>query len=141
MPTSDYSDQSGDEISEVSSTRITPGPPIPQDGAIERLHTRNGTWQFLVVDYSANHRCGSKTSAIWDHGGERRRLDDNSMDRYWRCAYCRVTTILKVKEGGKGGQTSYAIRHLKNKHKKKRKADEVEEAEDTPGCLIGNADY
>ena len=107
MSTSDYSDQSGDEISEISeisSAPITPGPSsIPQDGAFERLHTRNGTRQFLVVDHSANHRSGSKTSAIWDHGGERRRLDDNSMGRYWRCAHCTVATILKVKEGGEGG--------------------------------------
>jgi hypothetical protein len=31
--------------------------------------------------------------------------------------------------------------HWRNPGTKKRKADEVEEAEDTPGCLIGNADY
>jgi hypothetical protein len=45
----------------------------------------------------------SKTSAIWHHSGERRRLDDHSMERYWRCAYCKGSaTILKV-AGGNGG--------------------------------------
>jgi hypothetical protein len=99
---SDHSDQSGDEISDISSIPITPASLTPQDGAIERLHTRNGTRQFLVVDHSANQRSGSKISAIWDHGGERRRLDDKSIGRYWRCRHCRTTTVLKVDEGGKG---------------------------------------
>jgi hypothetical protein len=102
MSSSDYFNQSGDEISEVSSTSITSAPLIPPDGAIERLFTRNGTRKFLVVDYSVNLRSGSKTSAIWDHRCERRRLDDNNMSKYWRYAYYTIITVLKINEGGKG---------------------------------------
>jgi hypothetical protein len=61
-------------------------------------------------------RKNTKISAIWHHGGERRRLDDHNMERYWRCAYCKGSaTILKV-AGGNGGQTAYALIYLKNKH-------------------------
>jgi hypothetical protein len=108
MSSSDYFTQPDDEISEVCNAPITPAPLVPQDEAIERLYTRNGTRQFLVVDHSANLRSGSKTSAIWDHEGERRRLHDNSIGRYWRCAYRRVTTALKVNKGERRGQKSYA---------------------------------
>jgi hypothetical protein len=37
---------------------------------------------------------------IWYHGSERRRLDDGSVERYWRCALCKGATILKIREGG-----------------------------------------
>jgi hypothetical protein len=47
------------------------------------------------------------------------------MARYWRCAHYKVATVLKVREGGGGGQTSYAIRHLKNKHGITLEEDEV----------------
>jgi hypothetical protein len=60
------------------------------------------------VDHTANLRKNSKISPIWEHGGERRRFDDNSMARYWRCAYCKGTaTVLKV--DGNGGQTTHAL--------------------------------
>jgi hypothetical protein len=71
--------------------------------------------QFLVVDHSANERAGARISAIWLHGGERRRLNDKSIDRYWRCNHYKGATVLKIK-GGSGGTTSYALRYLKNKH-------------------------
>jgi hypothetical protein len=63
-------------------------------------------------------------SSIWRHGGERRRLDDNSISRYWRCRHCKGATVLKVAETG-GGQTSYATRHLRNKHHINIKEDEA----------------
>jgi hypothetical protein len=71
--------------------------------------------ELLVVEHTANMRKNTKISAIWHHGGERQRLDDHSMERYWRCAYCKGSaTILKV-TGGNGGQAAYALTHLKNK--------------------------
>jgi hypothetical protein len=64
------------------------------------------------VAHTANLRKNSKISAIWHHGGERRRLDDDSMARYWRCAHCTGSaTVLKV--DGNGGQTTHALLHLK----------------------------
>ncbi len=109
------SDQSEAEVSATPATPATPCPPISQDGDIEYVGSRKGPRQYLVVDHTANQRSGSKISTIWHHGNERRRLDDGSMDRYWRCGLCKGATILKVREGG-GGQTSYALRHLKEKH-------------------------
>ena len=48
------------------------------------------------MDHTANLRKNSKISAIWHHGGERRRLDDNSMVRYWRYHhYTGSATVLK----------------------------------------------
>ena len=38
--------------------------------------------QFLIVDHTANQRNGSEVSKIWQHSGERRRIDDGSMERY-----------------------------------------------------------
>jgi hypothetical protein len=52
---------------------------------------------------------------IWRHGGERRRLDDSNISRYWRCGHCKGATVLKVAEI-EGGQISYTTRHLKNKY-------------------------
>jgi hypothetical protein len=111
----DSSDQSEGEVSATPTTPATPFPPISQNGDIEYVGSRKGPRQFLVVDHTANQRSGSKISMIWHHGNERRRLDDSSMERYWRCALCKGATILKIREGG-GGQTSYALRHLKKKH-------------------------
>jgi len=71
--------------------------------------------QFLIVDHTANQRNGSDISKIWQHGGERRRVDDGTMDRYWRCGHCNNKRILKCPETGRGA-TSYPIRHLKNRH-------------------------
>ena len=40
--------------------------------------------QFLIVNHTTNQRNGSEVSKIWLHGGERRRMDNGSNDRYWR---------------------------------------------------------
>jgi hypothetical protein len=111
----DSSDQSEGEVSATPATPATSCPPISQNGDIEYVGSRKGPRQYLVVDHTAYQRSGSKISTIWHHGNERRRLDDGSMDRYWRCALCKGATILKMREGG-GGQTSYALRHLKKRH-------------------------
>ena len=37
--------------------------------------------QFMIVDHTANQRNGSEVSKIWQHGGERRRIDDGTMYR------------------------------------------------------------
>ena len=117
MSTSDV--ESGTDLPS-SSTSALPD----QERHTERVVSRNRVREFLVVEHTANMRKNSKTSAIWHHGGEHRRLDDHSMERYWRCAYCKgSTTILKV-AGGNGGQTAYALTHLKNKHRIDCNADD-----------------
>ena len=54
--------------------------------------------QFMIVDHTANQRNGSEVLKIWQHGGERRRVDDGTMDRYWRCGHCSNKGILKCPE-------------------------------------------
>ena len=63
-------------------------------------------------------------SGIWHHGGERRRTDNGSWDRYWRCGHCTKKKLFKISEHT-GGATSYAVRHLRNKHNVDVGADEV----------------
>jgi hypothetical protein len=59
---------------------IPPVSAIPnKERHTERVIGRRGLREFLVVDHTANLRKNSKISPIWEHGGERRRLDDNSM--------------------------------------------------------------
>src|ERR1700739_2777504 len=67
---------------------------------------------------------GTKVFGIWHHGGERRRTDNGSFDRYWRCGHCKGRNPLRVAEHV-GGATSYAIRHLRNKHNIDIRADEM----------------
>src|SRR2546430_1236456 len=93
-----------------------------------------------MVDHSANQRSSSTISVIWHHGSERRRLDDNSMSRYWRCAHYKVATVLKVKEGGGGGATSHAIRYLKNKHNINIRDDESAVPILRPSIFVAAAD-
>src|SRR5271156_7157612 len=76
--------------------------------------------QFLIVNHTANQRNGSEVSKIWFHGGERRRIDNGSNDRYWRCSHCKHKRYLKISEAG-GGATSHAVRHLKNHHRRRRR--------------------
>jgi hypothetical protein len=71
--------------------------------------------QFLIVNHTANQRNGSEVSKIWFHGGERRRIDNGSNDRYWCCSHCKHKRYLNISEAG-GGATSHAVRHLKNHH-------------------------
>jgi hypothetical protein len=56
----------------------------------------------MIADHTANQRNGSGVSKIWQHGGERRRVDDGTMDRYWRCGHCNNKRILKCPETGRG---------------------------------------
>ena len=51
--------------------------------------------QFMIVDHTANQRNGSEVSKIWQHGGERRRVDDGTMDRHLRCGHCDNKRTLK----------------------------------------------
>jgi hypothetical protein len=71
--------------------------------------------QFAIVDHTANIRNGSEVSKIWSYGFERRRVDDGTFDRYWRCGHCPHKKILKCVEGG-GKKTSYPIRYLRNRY-------------------------
>jgi hypothetical protein len=94
----------------------SPAPPplssIPdRENHIERVINSRGIRTFLVVDHTADLRKNSKISAIWHHGGERRRLDDDNMTRYWRCAYCTGgATVLKVDgNGGRKGPERNAL--------------------------------
>jgi hypothetical protein len=101
----------------------SPTLPLPssvsnQEEYIERVVSNRGLRIFLVVDHTANLRKNSKISAIWHHGGERRRLDDNSMARYWRCHHCTGSaTVLKwwTDESRNGNYDTlhlYALDHL-----------------------------
>jgi hypothetical protein len=117
MSTSDA--ESGTDLPTSSNSALP-----DQERHTERVISRTGVREFLVVEHTANVRKNTKISAIWHHGGERRRLDDHSMERYWRCVYCRGSaTILKV-VGGNGGQTAYALAHLKNKYQVGCNADD-----------------
>jgi hypothetical protein len=111
MSSSDSSGQS--ECGEIPATPATPSP--SNHNVVERIASKRGVRQFLVVDHSANERAGARISTIWLYGGERRRLDDKSIDRYWRCNHCKGAIVFKIKSG-LGGTTSYILRHLKNKH-------------------------
>jgi hypothetical protein len=111
--------------SDESSTEkvIASSSALPKERHTERVLGKKGLRECLVVEHTANLRKNSKISAIWHHGEERRRLDDDSMARYWRCAYCiGSATVLKV--DGNGGQTTYALSHLKNKHRFDCRADD-----------------
>jgi hypothetical protein len=122
-------DQSGinqssiDQPSVDQSSSLPSSSSVPDNGKhIKRIVDGRGLRTFLIVDYTANLRKNSKISAIWRHGGERRRLDDNNIKRYWRCTYCiDSTTILKIDRNK--GQTTYALQHFKNKHNIDCKAD------------------
>jgi hypothetical protein len=103
-------DQSGIDQSTPPLSSI-----LDKEKHIERIINNRGIQTFLVVDHTANLRKNSKVSAIWHHGGERRRLDDDSMIRYWRCAHYTGSAIILKVDGNKG-QTIYALLHLKNKH-------------------------
>jgi hypothetical protein len=115
---------SSDDQSGIDQSSSLPPSSVPdKEMPIERIISNRGLRTYLVVDYTANLRKNSKISAIWHYGGERRRLDDDSMARYWRCAYCiGSATVLKV--DGNKGQTTHALLHLKNKHNIDCKADD-----------------
>lgn len=74
------SDESGIEKVIASSSALP-----NEERHTERVLGKKGLRGFLVVEHTANLRKNSKISAIWHHGEERRRLDDDPMARYWRC--------------------------------------------------------
>jgi hypothetical protein len=114
-------DQSG-----IDQSPAPPPPPssIPdRETLIERVINSREIRTFLIVDHTANLRKNSKISAIWHYGGERRRLDDDSITRYWRCAYCTGSAIV-LKVNGNKGQITHALLHLKNKHNIDCKVDD-----------------
>jgi DNA-directed RNA polymerase subunit RPC12/RpoP len=106
-----YDSDSSDGGSEFPSQSRIPENPFNDPN----YETYKHCMPFMIVDHTANQRNGSEISKIWQHGGGRRRVDDGSMDRYWRCGHCKSKRILKCPETGKGA-TSYPIRHLKNRH-------------------------
>jgi len=69
----------------------------------------------MIVNHTANVYKGSEISKIWQHGEERRRVDDGSMDQYWRCGHCNNKRILKCLETDKEA-ISYSIRYFKNRY-------------------------
>ena len=103
-------DSDSDSNSSVRSSATIPPSSIPDDPQFERGPRGE---QFLIVNHTVNQRNGSEVSKIWFHGGERRRMDNGSNDRYWRCSHCKNKRYLKISEAG-GGATSHAM--LKNHH-------------------------
>jgi hypothetical protein len=94
-----YDSDSSDGGSEFPSQSTIPEPPPFNDPNYE---TYKHGQQFLIIDHTANQRNCSEISKIWQHGGERRRVDDGTMDRYWRCGHCNNKRILKCPETGRG---------------------------------------
>jgi hypothetical protein len=86
---------SSDDQSDIDQSPTLPLPSsVPnQEEHIERIVNNRGLRTFLIVDHTANLRKNSKISAIWHHGGERRRLDDNKRLR-------RMTSIGTQSIGG-----------------------------------------
>jgi hypothetical protein len=116
---------SSDDQSDIDQSSTLPLPfSVPnQKEHIERIVNNQGLRIFLIIDYTANLRKNSKIFTIWHYGGERRRLDNNNIISYWRCHHCiGNATVLKI--DGNGGQTTYALLHLKNKHNIDCKADD-----------------
>jgi hypothetical protein len=94
-----YDSDSSDGGSEFPSQSTILEPPPFNDPNYE---TYKHGQQFMIVDHTANQHNGSEVSKIWQHGGERRRVDDDTMDRYWRCDHCNNKRILKCPETGRG---------------------------------------
>ena len=99
-----YNSDSSESSIAISSSVV---PESADDPAFERYKGQ----QFVIIDHTANIRNRSEVSKIWKHGSERRRVDDGTFDRYWRCGHCQHKKILKCLEGG-GGKTSYPICYL-----------------------------
>jgi hypothetical protein len=115
---------SSDDQSGIDQSSSLPPSSVPdKEMPIKRIITNRGLRTYLVVEHTANLRKNSKISPIWHYGGERRRLDDDSMTRYWRCAYC-IGSAIVLKVDGNGGQITHALLHLKNKHNIDCKADD-----------------
>src|SRR2546423_3274354 len=79
---SDSSVHSTDAAAFRSSSTI-PAFLNPNDPQYERGPARRA----IVVDHTADLIPGVKISGIWYYGGERRRTDGGSFDRYWRYSH------------------------------------------------------
>jgi hypothetical protein len=95
---SDYDSDESTGSATFQPSATIPAPPVSNDPTFKL--GRNGT-RFLIVDHTANQRHGSKISDIWFHGGERRRCDDGSMDRYCKSfdpggSLLRRTSLLSI---------------------------------------------
>jgi hypothetical protein len=88
-------DESGDVVP-IPSSSVNPN----EEQLTERIFSNKGMREFLIVDHSANLRKNSKISAIWHHGDERRRLNNKSIGKYWRCIYCTGKPIILKIDGG-----------------------------------------
>jgi hypothetical protein len=60
----------------------------------ERVVSRNEVREFLIIEYIINVYKNNKISAIWHYGGERRRLNNYNIERYWRYIYCKGSIII-----------------------------------------------
>jgi len=58
-----------------SSLRSPQSPKTPLFNDLNYDTYKHGQ-QFMIVDHAANQRNGSEVSKIWQHGRERRRVDD-----------------------------------------------------------------
>src|SRR5271163_420870 len=116
---SDSDSNSSSRTAAFRSSATIPPSPSPDDPQFERGPRGE---QFLIVNHTANQRNGPEVSKIWFHGEERRRMDNGTNDRYWRCSHCKHKRYLKISEAG--GATSHAVRHLKNHHHLDPDADE-----------------
>jgi hypothetical protein len=92
-----YDSNSNDGVSEFPSQSTIPEPPPFND---PNYVTYKHSQQFMIVNHTANQRNGLEVSKIWQHGGKCRRVDDGTMDRYWRCGHCNNKKILKCPETG-----------------------------------------
>ena len=77
-----------------------------------------------MIDYTANLILEAKIFEIWHHDRERRRTDNDSFNKYWRCDYCKKRKLFKIAEHIDDA-INYAIRHLKNKHNIDVKKDKM----------------
>jgi hypothetical protein len=69
--------------------------------------------QFMIVDNTGNQRNGSEISKIWQHGEERRRVDDGTMDRYWRCGHVDTLSCPAMSTGSSAVQRgSLSLREI-----------------------------
>jgi hypothetical protein len=63
--------------SEFPSQSTISEPPLVNDPNYE---TYKRGQQVMIVDHTANQRNSSEVSKVWQHGGERRRVDDGTKE-------------------------------------------------------------
>ena len=78
------------------------------------LHSSSTTSVFPNHnDFQYERGPRTKVSGIWHYGGERRRTDNGSFGKYWRCGHRKGRKVFKVAEHV-GGATSYGIRQYRH---------------------------